>query len=147
MKFNSAVPAALVIVMGLSLPATAEPEVVVLIPPTQVSANVPHMIGGIGLDERAEFNSRAGKFNFRLMFAEADGAFVVPDSVIVRRGTSEVLNVSDGGPLIFMNVPAGTYNVQANYKGMSRVRNIQVAGRAPIVLMTWPTERRDPSGG
>lgn len=106
------------------------------------SQNVEYVAGGVGLDAREQMQNRANSYNVRLMFAESGGEFLVPESVSVSRGNIDVLRVADAGPLLFMNLPNGTYTVNASYKGMVRSKAIQVAGRTPDVVLTWPTERQ-----
>ncbi len=103
------------------------------------SGGVSYMSGGIGLDDRAQMESSAQQFNARLMFAEHDGAFVVADTVIVSRGNVEVMRVSDVGPLLYLNLPNGTYTVHATYMGVPRNRTISVSRRTPDVVISWPT--------
>lgn len=119
-------------------PALAEPANVTG-PEAQV-ASVPYVAGGVGLEARADLESRAGAYNLRMMFAEPKGEFLVPDSVSVRKGDINVLTVMNAGPLLYLNVPNGTYTVQANYKGVVRTKVLSVAGRMPDVVLTWPAD-------
>ena len=104
----------------------------------QSGVQVQYATGGFGLDDRAEMKREAGAYNVLLMFGEPTGQFVVADSVTVKKGQANILEVSDAGPLLYLNLPNGTYVVEANYNGVRRSRAINVVGRTPDVLMTWP---------
>ncbi len=106
---------------------------------TQTNTNgIRYAAGGVGLDARAEMQGLAASHNLLLMFAESSGEFLIPDSVSVRKGGVDVLNVSDTGPLLYVNLPNGSYTVSASYKGVVRSKAINVAGRTPDVVLTWP---------
>lgn len=125
-------------IITVAPPALAEPANVTGLE-AQV-ASVPYAAGGVGLDARAELKNRAGAYNLRMMFAEPNGEFLVPDSVSVRKGNIDVLMVTNAGPLLYVNVPNGTYVVHANYKGVVRTKVLSVAGRMPDVVLTWPAD-------
>lgn len=141
MKFKRKFPAAWVIALGITAPVVGNTGISSAAS-THTTAGVPHLTGGIGVEERTELERRAGAFNFRLIFAEANGAFVIPETVIVRRGNDEVLNAVEDGPLIYMSVPAGVYRVQASYNGVERMRTVQISGNTPNIVMTWSVDQR-----
>lgn len=101
---------------------------------------VQYAAGGVGVDARAEMQGLAASHNALVMFAESSGEFLIPDSVSVRKGGVDVLNVSDTGPLLYLKLPNGAYTVFATYKGVVRSKAIQVAGRTPDVVLAWPTQ-------
>jgi hypothetical protein len=105
-----------------------------------IQNGIPYATGGVGLDARAEMQGLAGSYNLFLMFAESSGEFLVPESVSVRKGSVDVLNVSASGPLLFVKLPNGAYTVHATYKGVVRSKAINVAGRTPDVVLTWPAQ-------
>lgn len=144
MKYSVWSSALMVLAAGLSLPAVAQSDVNGEVS-LQTAASVPYLMGGVGLEDRTRIESRAGSFNLRLAFAEADGAYIVPDAVVVKRGADQILSVKGGGPLIYLNLPSGTYSVQAYYNGLQRLRQVQVSAHTPNVVLSWPTARFDPS--
>jgi hypothetical protein len=101
---------------------------------------VQYAVGGVGSDARAEMQSLAVSHNVLLKFAESSGEYLIPDSVSVRKGNIDVLNVANGGPLLYVSLPNGAYTVFATYKGVVRTKAIQVAGRNPDVVLTWPAQ-------
>lgn len=126
------------IALSIALPAGAQPMPVAFGGASFQNSGIQYLTGGFGLDDRAEMQRVAGVYNVLVMFAEPNGEFVVTDSVTVKKGNVEVLQVSDAGPLLYMNLPYGTYTVHANYNGVPRSRTINVGRRTPDVVMTWP---------
>jgi hypothetical protein len=104
------------------------------------TAGIPYSAGGVGLDQRHEMQRLAASHNLLVKFAEANGDYLVPDTVSVRKGNTEVLSVTDAGPLLYVNLPNGTYTVAATYKGVVRSKSVSVAGNAPEVVLTWPVQ-------
>lgn len=101
-------------------------------------AGVPYSAGGVGLEQRNEMQRLAASHNLLVKFAEANGDYLVPETVSVRKGNTEVLSVTDAGPLLYVNLPNGTYTVAATYKGVVRSKSVSIAGSAPEVVLTWP---------
>jgi len=104
------------------------------------NTGIQYSTGGFGLEDRAEMQRDARAYNVLFMFAAPTGQFLVADSVAVKKGGAEVLNVSDAGPLLYMNLPNGTYTVQANYNGVVQSRTINVGRGTPEVLMRWQAD-------
>jgi hypothetical protein len=109
-------------------------------PKNTEAAGIQYSAGGVGLDQRNQMQRLAASHNLLVKFAEANGDYVVPDAVSVRKGNVELLSVTDAGPLLYVNLPNGTYIVAATYKGVVRSKSISVAGTAPEVVLTWPTQ-------
>lgn len=105
---------------------------------TAPRAGIQYFSGGVGLDQREQMRGLAFSHNLLIKFAEADGDYVIPESVSIRKGNTEVLRVNDAGPLLFVNLPHGTYTLAATYNGVVRTKSVQVAGRSPDVVLTWP---------
>lgn len=103
------------------------------------AAGIQYFSGGVGLDQRDQMRGLAVSHNLLIKFAEADGDYVIPESVAIRKGNAEMLRVSDAGPLLYLNLPNGTYTLAATYNGMVRTKVVQVAGRSPDLVLTWPT--------
>jgi hypothetical protein len=125
-------------ILSIAVPASAQFMPVALQGNSAQNNAIQYSTGGIGLEDRAEMKGAAGAFNVLLMFGQPTGQFVVIDSVTIRKGNAEVLQVTDAGPLLYMNLPSGTYTVDANYKGVTRSRTVHVARRSPDVMLRWP---------
>jgi hypothetical protein len=104
------------------------------------TAAIRYSAGGVGSDQRNAMQGLAASHNLLVKFAEANGDYLVPDAVSVRKGNAEVLSVTDAGPLLYVNLPNGIYTVAATYKGVVRSKSVSVAGSAPEVVLTWPVQ-------
>lgn len=104
------------------------------------TAAIQYFAGGVGSVQRQSMQSLAATYNLLVKFAEANGDYLVPDAVSVRKGKTEVLSVTDAGPLLYVNLPNGIYTVAATYKGVVRSKSVSVAGRAPALVLTWPVQ-------
>lgn len=74
--------------------------------------------GGIGSTEREELQQQAGQYTFWLRTAASkSGAYLADIKVIVRdEKTKTVLfNTTMDGPWLFLNLPEGRYEIEAQY--------------------------------
>jgi hypothetical protein len=85
------------------------------------AGGTPYVTGGVGEDERAQVEAAAKGYNMKLVFAEADGAFVADVQVTIKSDDGQtVLSAVSKGPLFFAKLPAGTYTVEATYRGETK---------------------------
>jgi hypothetical protein len=96
--------------------------------------------GGIGDEERAAIESQAGRYSMRMIFSETNGQYVVADRVSLSKRGTEVLRVTDAGPLLYAQVPPGQYALTVSYKGLTQTRNVNVGSKPSDVHLTWPVE-------
>jgi hypothetical protein len=129
-----------VITLSVAAPVAAQSMLTPATGATVRASGVAYTAGGVGLDARAEMQSQARPYNLLVMFAESSGEFLIPDAISVRRGNVDVLNVFDSGPLLYVNLPNGAYTVQATYHGVVRSKVVNVTGRMPDMLLTWPSQ-------
>lgn len=107
-------------------------------PPT---ANVPHLSGGIGLDEREAMRSRAKEFNLRLFFAEKTAGHYMAGvrTTIQRNGSQPVLTVDAAGPWLYVALPPGRYKIVVEADGRQQARTVTLAAKRPSeVRFYWP---------
>jgi len=128
------------LVLTLIAPVRAQTSSPVIKTAAVQTTGIQYMAGGVGLDARAELQKNAAAYNVLFMFAESNGEFVIPESVSVRKGSVDMLSVPDSGPLMYVSLPNGAYTVAATYKGVVRSKAIQVTGRMPDVVLTWPAQ-------
>jgi hypothetical protein len=137
MKTSIAIPAASFLALAMLNPLSAQ-TLSATHGRAAHTAGIPYSAGGVGLDQRNEMQRLGASHNLLIKFSEANGDYLVPDSVSVRQGNTELLSVTDAGPLLYVNLPNGIYTVAASYKGVVRSKSVSIAGRAPEVLLTWP---------
>jgi len=129
--------------------AWAQPEPAVTMPAEKVSpqilpAEVPaakagaagrsYQCGGIGSDESAAIRAQMKDYPLALLFARAGGAYVANvDVTILGTQNAQSLNFKAGGPVCLVNLPAGTYNVQATSEGVSKQQSVIIGAGSRTV--------------
>jgi hypothetical protein len=97
--------------------------------------------GGVSLEERDQMRSTASGFDLRLMFSGARSGELIAgvDTTIHDSRGREVLRLPAAGPIVYAELPSGTYIVIANHRGQIQRRTITVhEGRAADAHLTWP---------
>lgn len=94
--------------------------------------------GGIGDEERAEMLYLLPDYNLRVLTAaEKSGAYLAGTEVVVRDAAGRVLfETRLDGPLLFVRLPPGKYELQATYAGKAQTRTLTIpaAGRRELHL-------------
>lgn len=100
-------------------------------PPQAISAgaiDIYWLSGGIGDESRAEVQQSAADYNVHLMFTNRQGEFLadIPVSIATRGGQMLYSGVSDG-PLLYLKLPPGIYQIAAEIDGAWQKRTVHVA--------------------
>jgi hypothetical protein len=99
-----------------------------------------YLNGGIGADEQATMRSVAKEFPLRIMFSEGkDGEFLADiPLVILDSGGNAVLALPAAGPMLYVMLPQGRYQVSARFKGVTRTQRVTLAGgHGKDLLLNW----------
>ena len=93
--------------------------------------SIQFMNGGIGQSERVAMRKAGGAFKLRVEFSErADNEFIADaDLRITDMRGRPVLTLADAGPIVTVNVPNGSYRVDATFHGQTETRVITLRGR------------------
>ena len=92
----------------------------------QQQNGIAYLSGGIGQDESQAIKQSAG-YNLHMAFSEGSGQYVVGVDVDIRSSKGQpVLSLQQVGPLLYADLPAGSYRVDASYMGMRQQRNVQL---------------------
>jgi len=111
---------------GAAGPDAAAPEV-------RFQNEIAYVSGGVGSDERDTMHAMARRFNVRLNVVSARTGEALSDvdvSVADERGTLR-LRVRTEGPLLYMRLPRGRYQITAAYRGVMQTLSIR-AGAQPV---------------
>jgi hypothetical protein len=95
--------------------------------------------GGVGDEDRDALMQAYDQYNLHLAFAEKTGDYVADVGVKVRdaRGR-EMWSGNADGPLLFMKLPPGRYEVVAAFDGKEQRRSVQVGPRGGrLVTLLW----------
>ena len=102
-------------------------------PEVRFQNEIAYVSGGVGSDERETMRAMARRFNVRLnvVSARTDEALSDVDfSVADERGMLR-LRVRTEGPLLYMRLPRGRYQITAAYRGAMHTLTIH-AGTQPV---------------
>ena len=80
---------------------------------------------GVSLDARED--ARWGTYALKLEFVGPGGQYIGDETVSVRRGDAEILNVSCIGPWLLLQLPVGRYQEFGGIRGADR----DVCGHCP----------------
>lgn len=140
------VPAALCLLAAAA--ARAQPEPAVTMPAEKVSpriapAGVPatnaavasrYRCGGIDSDDSTAMRAQMKAHPLSLLFARPDGAYLADVDVSIQ-GPSNVqpLNFRANGPVCLVDLPAGSYTVQASSGGLTKKESVTIGAGAKTV--------------
>lgn len=103
---------------------------------------ITYLSGGIGEDEARAIEQAQG-YNLHMTFAIGPENKYVPDvDVTVQKVSGEiVLTLSDAGPLVYVQLPPGQYNVLATRNGEARRDTAEVgSGAARKLVFHWNSD-------
>jgi len=130
---------ALALATGLAAPlAAAQAEGA--LPPAQSVGGVKYVPGGIGKEESDAMLGESKRYPLAMVFsAGKDNHYLADVDIRVRDAAGEtVLMTTIEGPIVLMDLPAGKYQVDAEYKNRKLTRRIEVsAKRAKRVDFHW----------
>jgi hypothetical protein len=108
----------------------------------QQQNGITYLSGGIGEDEAKAIQQTKG-YNLHVTFSTGPQDEYVPDVdlVIQKAAGQTVLTLSQTGPLVYVQLPAGKYTVVATHKGEVRRDTADVdGGAARNLVFHWGTE-------
>lgn len=99
--------------------------------------------GGIGMDDQARMTKLAPQYRVHLLFArKPDGAYLARVPVTIRdQHGKTVFELSNSGPMLYVNLPDGNYKVTATVNGVAQTRALELHARgARDVDFYWPKD-------
>jgi hypothetical protein len=92
--------------------------------------------GGIGADERAVMYRVVGDFPLRMSFSEGkDGEFLADIPLVISDSSgSSVFELRKVGPILYVMLPPGRYQVSARFEGVTQTQTVTLAGGPPTDL-------------
>ena len=141
MKIHFALPIALIgaTILALAPLVTNAEDLVVEPVSVQTSMGITYLNGGVG-DEETEAMRRVAKdYPLRMTFSERDGAFIADVSVAITdaKGNS-VFELPSAGPMLYVMLPNGKYNISASSNGKTQSRKVLLSGkRSKDIQFHW----------
>lgn len=89
--------------------------------------NIPLFSGGVGEDEMDYIKSIQHQYDIKFLFTANTGEYLSDMHVSITNKSGEmVVNTVTSGPVLLINLPSGTYNVQASEGGVTHEQKIAV---------------------
>lgn len=103
-------------------------------------AEIPWMSGGIGDEARDEMRKAAAAYSVHLVFSDREGSYLagIPFTVSKVNGRELYSGVS-AGPLLYLKLPPGSYQIAAKFDGVWHSKRIQAgtSGAPAKVSFVW----------
>lgn len=97
-----------------------------------------YMTGGVGLEERAEMVQMAKDYDLKLIFALTTGEYLANVEVVIHKpGGKMLLEAVSDGPLCFVDLPPGQYEITELYKNQIKFRKVKVNEFSTTVFFHW----------
>lgn len=111
-------------------------------PEIHFANDIAYVSGGIGSDERAAIHAIARRFNVRLNVVSAKNGEALSDAeaAVVDGGGKLRLSVHMAGPLLYMKLPHGRYQVTVKLRGAMQTLNVQAGAQPVDVIVHLPSE-------
>jgi hypothetical protein len=108
----------------------------------QEQNGIAYLSGGVGEDESKAIQQATG-YNLHMTFSTGPVSEYIPDvDVIIQKAEGPpVLTLSEAGPLVYVQLPAGKYTVVATHRGEVRRDTADVgSGAARNLVFHWGAE-------
>lgn len=120
-------------VMGAGMLAISgvAPAAPALLPPQAQTINgTTYVNGGVGKEEKDAMRSMAAEYPLRITFSQRDNGELLADVpvAIVDAHGNRVFELPDAGPMLFVKLPPGKYEVSATFEGERQLRPVQLPG-------------------
>ncbi|KQN40218.1 hypothetical protein ASE98_14955 [Pseudomonas sp. Leaf48] len=108
----------------------------------QEQNGIAYLSGGVGEDESKAIQQATG-YNLHMTFAVgADNKYIPDVDIVIQKAQGQtVLTLSDAGPLVYVQLPAGKYSVVATRNGEERRETVDVgSGAASNLVFHWNSD-------
>ena len=119
------------------------------LPSVATQGAVSYVTGGVGEDEADAFKRAAAEYPLELLFAQRaqpKDMYLADVKVIIRdRSGRPVLETTAEGPFLLARIPAGTYQVEAEFGGLKKRQAVEIRpGKHQRAVFVWAqTDERD----
>jgi hypothetical protein len=141
-KLDAMVLASATIATNLLVAAPAVAADGQTLPAPEMQGYVSYVSGGIGEDEAAAMKRAAAGFPLELQFvqkARPRDEFLAEVKVRIRDGSKNVLlDAVSNGPFVLARLPAGKYQVEAAYNGVTKRQTVDIrASKHERAVFVW----------
>ena len=94
------------------------------------AADVPHVSGGTGADERAELLAKEKEYNLKILAAAKSGDYLAGVKVVIESARKErVLDTTMDGPILLAKLAPGTYTISATSGSQTLTQSVTIGGQ------------------
>ena len=125
---------------GFAVLLTALPAAAAALPAAHTLNGVTYINGGVGEDEAAAMRAEAPHYPLSMIFsAGKEGEFLASVKVSIKDAAGKELLSTTAGPILLVELPAGTYAVAAERNGARLKRTVHVRAKGDTqVVFHWP---------
>jgi hypothetical protein len=107
------------------------------------AADVPHVSGGAGADERAELLAKEKEYNLKIIAAEKSGDYLAAVKVVIESANEErVLATTMEGPILMAKLPPGTFTIRATSGRETLTQTVTIPAQGlRQVVFRWEVSR------
>lgn len=98
------------------------------VPAMRTEGAVKYACGGIGVDESTAMRAAMASHPLSLLFARPDGDYLADVMVTLTGPGGAAVSLRAGGPVCLLDLPPGSYTVEARNEGVSKRQNVTVGG-------------------
>ena len=114
--------------------------------PKGETKGVPHISGGIGIEQQEAMRKQAGRYNLKLVFALKSREYVADVKVsIADKNGNEILNTISEGPWFYVQLPPEVYTIKCAFRGDTKeIRELRVpkSGQLTRTLLWDPQPKK-----
>lgn len=110
------------------------------LPAPQQSGGVSYITGGFGDNQANAFKEAGAKHSVMMVFSETGGAYLADIPVQIKaKGEGANVDIKAAGPYLLIDLPDGSYTVQASHQGKSQSKDFTVSGqkKGQRISFTW----------
>jgi hypothetical protein len=94
------------------------------------AADVPHISGGVGSDERDELRAKERDYNFKVITARSSGDYLSGVVIVIESAAGErMLETTMAGPILLAKLPAGSYTIKATVDEQTMTQTATIQGQ------------------
>jgi hypothetical protein len=109
-----------------------------MLPMAIESGPVTVVSGGVDLDEAERMKQASGRYPLRVVFSVPGGNYAVPEEFTLMQGTQSMVKIPSAGPWLLIDLPPGTYKLQARVEDRVLERSVTVGSRGSTVYWVVP---------
>jgi len=109
------------------------------LPVPQQSGGVTYITGGFGDSQAHAFKEAGAKHSVMMVFSETGGAYLADIPVRIKaKGEGAAVDIKAAGPYLLVDLPDGSYTVEASHQGKSQTKDFTVSGKkGQRISFTW----------